>query len=206
MSRQAAGKAGGSSGRLRIIGGRFRSRLLTFPALEGVRPSADRVRETLFNWLAPVIEGAHCLDLFAGSGAVGLEALSRGAARVVFVDREPRVVQAIQGHLATLGAVGGETVVADALAFLQRPAQPFDLVFLDPPFRRDLLSPCIAGLARGWLAPGARLYLEAEAELTALPLPPGCQLVRSKQAGQVGYHLALCAGPEAGSEVGEGGA
>jgi 16S rRNA (guanine966-N2)-methyltransferase len=174
---------------LRIIGGRWRGRKLRFPPVEGLRPSPDRVRETLFNWLQPFIEGARCLDLFAGSGAFGLEALSRGAAEVVLVDREPRVIAQLEAHRELLGAEGLQLVRADALAYLQGPPSPFDIVFLDPPFRRGLLGPCCEALAAGWLQPGARVYIEAEAELEALPLPAGWEVVRSKRAGQVGSHL-----------------
>ena len=177
--------------RLRIIGGRWRGRRLAFPPVEGLRPSTDRVRETLFNWLQPVLPGARCLDLFCGSGALGLEALSREAAQVVFVDRERRVIEQIRAHFALLGAAGGETVQADVLAYLRGPARPFDIVFLDPPFRQGLLGPCCEALAAGdWLAPGAHIYLEAEAQLGEPALPEGWALQRSKRAGDVGYHLA----------------
>lgn len=182
----------GGSGTLRIIGGRHRGRRLHFAPLPGLRPTPDRVRETLFNWLAPVIEGARCLDLFAGSGALGLEALSRGAAPVVFVDAAPRAVAAIAGHLDTLGATEGRVVRADALAFLRGPAEAFDVVFLDPPFGQGLLAPCLRLLAgAGWLAPGARVYVEAERELGEVALPPGWHWHREKVAGQVAYRLAL---------------
>ncbi len=181
----------GGHNQLRIIGGEWRSRRVAFPEVEGLRPSPDRVRETLFNWLAPIIEGAICLDLFAGSGALGLEALSRGAAEVVFVDRDHRVVTQLQHNLQLLKAQGGSVVNADALAFLQRGARRFDVVFLDPPYRQDLLAPCLERLAEGWLAPHARVYLEAEAQLGEPPLPTGWEMARSKRAGQVGYHLAL---------------
>lgn len=181
----------GTRNQLRIIGGTWRSRRITFPDVEGLRPSPDRVRETVFNWLAPVIEGARCLDLFTGSGALGLEALSRGAREVVFVDRDPRVVTELQQNLRLLQAQGAQVIGTDAQSYLQREPRPFDVVFLDPPFRRDLLRPCIALLEeRGWLAPAAYIYIEAERELAAPPLPPQWELLRSKSAGDVGYHLA----------------
>lgn len=181
----------GGNNRLRIIGGRWRGRRVSFPDVEGLRPSPDRVRETLFNWLMPVIEGARCLDLFAGSGALGLEALSRGAARVVLVDRDPLVMASLRAHLQELQAEGAKLRQADAIAFLDGTPEPFDVVFLDPPYHKGLLAPCLTRLGRGWLAPGARVYIEAEAGLDPLPLPEGWTLLRSKQAGQVGYHLAL---------------
>ncbi len=182
-------RGGGGTNRLRIIGGQWRGRKLTFPAVEGVRPSPDRVRETLFNWLAPVIEGARCLDLFAGSGALGLEALSRGAAEVVFVDRDRQVTTAIRDHLTLLKSAGGEVVTADVESWLRQPPTPFDIVFLDPPFRRMLVEPVLTALAGGWLAPHARIYVEAEAELSPLPLAEEYELLRNGKAGQVGYHL-----------------
>ncbi len=181
----------GPRNQLRIIGGTWRSRRITFPDVEGLRPSPDRVRETVFNWLAPVIAGARCLDLFTGSGALGLEALSRGAREVVFVERDPRVVAQLQQNLRLLQAQGASVINADALSYLQREPRPFDIVFLDPPFRRDLLQPCMALLEeRGWLAPGAHIYIEAERSLGAPAVPPQWELQRSKTAGEVGYHLA----------------
>lgn len=150
------------------------------------------MRETLFNWLAPVISGAHCLDLFAGSGALGLEALSRGAGECWFVDRESGVVRQLQNHLQTLGNTAGHVVPADALAFLQSPPRAFDIVFLDPPYASGLLEPAARALAAGgWLAPGAFVYLENAAKDGPPPLPAGWTLHRSQKAGQVGYHLAL---------------
>jgi len=174
---------------LRIIGGTWRSRRVSFPDVEGLRPSPDRVRETLFNWLAPVIQGARCLDLYAGSGALGLEALSRGAAEVVFVDSDRRVIAQLEQNLKLLDAGSAGVVQADALTFLQRPPRPFDVVFLDPPFRKNLLPGCLETLAAGWLASGARVYVENEAELGEPPLLPDWELLRSKQAGQVRYSL-----------------
>lgn len=177
------------SNQLRIIGGTWRSRRVSFPDVDGLRPSPDRVRETLFNWLAPIIQGARCLDLYAGSGALGLEALSRGAAAVTFVDAERRVVTQLEQNLKLLGANGARVEQSDALTFLARPPHPFDVVFLDPPFRKNLLPACLEKLAAGWLAEGARVYVENEAELGEPPLLPDWELLRSKQAGQVRYSL-----------------
>jgi 16S rRNA (guanine966-N2)-methyltransferase len=181
------------SNQLRIIGGEWRGRRLTFPEVEGLRPTTDRVRETLFNWLQPLIHGAHCLDLFAGSGALGLEALSRGAAAVSFVDSERRAVQSLKENLALLRDERGSVSQDDALAFLRHtpPPHPFDVVFLDPPFRQGLLQPCLQALCReGWLGDNARIYLEVEQELGTPALPAGWEMVRQKQAGQVIYGLA----------------
>ncbi len=175
----------------RIIGGKWRGRRLRFPALAGVRPTGDRVRETLFNWLQPVIDGARCLDLYAGSGALGLEALSRGAADVLFVDREALLVEAIRNHLRTLDAEGASCVCEKAEILLSRAGRPFDLVFLDPPFgKADWSGLCTALADGGWLASGARVYLEDAADAPSPDLPEGWRIVRSAKAGNVRYHLA----------------
>ncbi|MDP1708385.1 MAG: 16S rRNA (guanine(966)-N(2))-methyltransferase RsmD [Gammaproteobacteria bacterium] len=179
--------------RLRIIGGRWRGRRLEFPATEGLRPTSDRVRETLFNWLAPMIAGARCLDLFAGSGALGIEALSRGADSVVMVDNNTAVVSQLHDHLATLRANGAQIIHAGALGYLQTaPEQAFDVVFLDPPYHKNLLAPCCDLLRRsGWLKPGAYIYLETERDLPLDMLALDWRVVRSKNAGQASYHLAI---------------
>lgn len=174
----------------RIIAGEWRRRKLAFPPLPGIRPSPDRVRETLFNWLRDSLVGARCLDLFAGSGALGLEALSRGAAEVVFVDMERAALDAINGHLALLNAGGGKTMQADSLAWLTSPAAaPFDIVFLDPPFDARLLPTVTSLLERGsWLKPGAFIYLEYPAEHPP-EVPPGWTRWRESRAGRVGFCL-----------------
>jgi 16S rRNA (guanine966-N2)-methyltransferase len=177
------------AGEVRIIAGRWRGRRLPFIAVEGLRPTPDRVRETLFNWLQGVVEGSRCLDLFAGSAALGLEALSRGAAAVTWVDSDRRVTTQIRHHLQRLGGEG-EVFEGDAMSFLRRPSAPFDLLFVDPPFRRNLITPIAAQLeSSGWLAADAWIYVEAEIELGEPLLPPNWQLWRSKQAGQVAYRL-----------------
>ncbi|MDX1251613.1 MAG: 16S rRNA (guanine(966)-N(2))-methyltransferase RsmD [Gammaproteobacteria bacterium] len=180
-------------GQLRIIGGEWRGRKLAFPGIEGLRPTPDRVRETLFNWLRDVVPGSRCLDLFAGSGALGFEALSRGAAQAVMVDQEARVIAQLHKNIEILHAQSAHAVQADALSYLQGPPQPFDVVFLDPPYRLfDLLQPCCEQLEnRGWLGPHAHIYLEAEAARGLPSLPRNWQVIRSKQAGQVGYHLIV---------------
>ncbi len=175
---------------LRIIGGRWRGRKLRFPADADIRPTPDRVRETLFNWLAPELPGARCLDLFAGSGALCLEALSRGAAAVTFVDRDAAAIRELRARLEEWQAVGAQLARADALSFLAGTPSQYQVVFLDPPYAAGLLPPCAAALAtRGWLAPGARVYVECAAREGLPALPPGFELVRSKRAGEVGYHL-----------------
>ena len=183
-----------SEGQLRIIGGEFRSRQVEFEAAAGVRPTPDRVRQTVFDWLSPVIEGAHCLDLFAGSGALGIEALSRGATHVTFVETGARQVDGIRTALAKLQAPLRATVTkVDALSYLaSAPAQSFDAVFLDPPFDSELLSPALERLPRV-LKPDARIYLEWH-RVGSIQLPAGYTLLREKKAGQVSYALASFSG------------
>lgn len=192
-------------GRLRIIGGEFRSRIVEFAAAPGVRATPDRVRQTLFDWLAPVIDGARCVDLFAGSGALGLEALSRGAAHVTFVETGAPQVATIRAALATLMAGDRATVVAgDALGFLSLDTRPaaatlderFDIAFLDPPFDAGLLAPALAALPRA-LSADARVYAEWH-RAGALPWPAGYAVLREKKAGQVSYALAAYAGEKRG--------
>ena len=176
--------------RLRIIGGEWRGRKLSFPAIPELRPTPDRVRETLFNWLRDILPGAHCLDLFAGSGALALEALSRGAAEVVMVDHHPEVVAQLKEHLLQLKARNGQVVLADAEVFLQGPSRPFDIIFLDPPFQGTLLGSCLARLATGsWLAETAWVYVESDRRTPLPPLPTAWKVLRHKEAGQVGYYL-----------------
>ena len=184
--------SGRGGGRLRIIGGRYRGRRLPIPDQPGLRPTADRVRETLFNWLAPLMPGARCLDLFAGSGAIGFEAASRGAGEVVLIERSTVVARQLRANLLMLAAPRVSVIQADALAWLATGARPFDLVFIDPPFADDLLTPACARLADGgWLAPGARVYLETAARVGFPPLPAGWELIRDSTAGQVRFGIAL---------------
>jgi 16S rRNA (guanine966-N2)-methyltransferase len=176
---------------LRIIGGAWRGRKIRFPPVEAIRPTPDRVRETVFNWLQQDIAGARCLDLYAGSGALGFEALSRGAARVVFVDLEPAVTRHLSRTLEDLGCDRGVVVGADASQYLGGTPEAFDLVFLDPPYAdRALENACRRLGERGWLRPGGLAYLENPASAGPPGLPPGWTLLRSKRAGEVGYHLA----------------
>ena len=184
--------APGHRGEVRIIGGTWRGRKLQFPAADTLRPTPDRVRETVFNWLQFDIAGRCCLDLFAGSGALGFEALSRGAAEVVFVERDPRVAEAIGAALHTLRCERAQVATQDAFAYLrQATPRPFDLVFLDPPYdERWLGRACTALDSGGWLAPRAWVYLEDAAANGIPALPEGWTLLRSKKAGDVGYHLA----------------
>jgi 16S rRNA (guanine966-N2)-methyltransferase len=194
MSRTVGKKTAHAPHRLRIIGGRWRGSRIVFPPLAAIRPSPDRVRETLFNWLQQPIVGARCLDLFAGSGALGLEALSRGAAHVTFVDREPQIGRHLAQTLERLGSRDATVVIEDAQRFLSRPPQPFDIVFLDPPFDSDVLVQ-VGTRLQGWLAPGAYIYVECPADRSLAPLPVQWQVQRTKRAGQVGYHLLRASDP-----------
>jgi 16S rRNA (guanine966-N2)-methyltransferase len=181
-----------ANGIVRIIGGNWRSRQLQVLDVPGLRPTPDRVRETLFNWLQFSITGARCLDLFAGTGILGLEALSRGAAQVTALELDPRAAAMLRKQGQLLQAENFVVEQRDAVAWLERETPtPYDIVFLDPPYASRLQGPCCELLqVRGWLAPGARIYLEAAEPLDTLPLPPGWQLTRHKRAGEV--HYGLC--------------
>lgn len=178
-------------GQLRIIAGEWRSRQFGFPMAHGLRPTPNRVRETLFNWLALYVEAAKVFDPFAGSGALFLEALSRGAGSALALDLNPAAVTSLRGHLATLGCENGQVLQSDALAYLlDQPATPFDLVFLDPPFSQDLLLPACELLEqRGWLADDAWVYTESEQPPSSLGMPSNWRLHREQKAGQVHYAL-----------------
>ncbi len=178
---------------VRIVGGMWRSRKISFPDAQGLRPTPDRVRETVFNWLQPVISGSRCLDLFSGSGAMGFEALSRGAREVVMLDVDAQVVAALRENAKLLQATGATILRIDALEYLRPGSQDatFDIVFVDPPYHHDLVNPCLNALVAGnWLSHTPQIFIEAERELTAFDLPTGLSLERSKTAGQVGFHLA----------------
>jgi len=183
--------AGSPSGRLRIVAGKWRSRLLPIANEPGLRPTPERVRETLFNWLSPDIHGMRCLDLFAGTGALGFEALSRGAASVIFVEKRPGAAKTLRVSIGTLDAGDATVVQTDARAFLgSDTAQKFDLVFLDPPFADDLLEDLCRLLAMSdCLAAGARIYLEQERNQMVPTLPDGWAFTREKTAGNVRYSL-----------------
>jgi 16S rRNA (guanine966-N2)-methyltransferase len=181
---------------LRIIGGTWRGRKLRFAASAAIRPTPDRVRETLFNWLGVAVRGAHCLDLFAGSGALGLEALSRGAAQVTFIERDATAARELGELLTAWQAANARVVRADALRYLAGIARPLDIVFLDPPFASQLLSQAAARLEeRHWLEAGALVYVECAARAGLPQLPASWQPLKAKQAGEVGYHLFAHAAP-----------
>ncbi len=176
---------------VRIIGGAFRGRRIPLTAQAALRPTPDRVRETVFNWLAPIVPESRCLDLFAGSGALGLEALSRGAATVTFVEQDPESAAALRALLARLD-VAALVHAGEALAFLNRqPAGGFDIVFLDPPFAAGLLAPALARVRQRDIVPnGGFLYIETRRD-TPCVLPTGFRWHRQGQAGQVAFGLAV---------------
>lgn len=176
-----------NGGELTIIGGDWRSRKLRFPDAGGVRPTPARTRETLFNWLAHQVPGGHCLDLFSGSGALGLEALSRGATSATLVEHNRALAKALQQNLTLLNSSSAQVVLQAVEAFLARPApEPFDLVFMDPPFRQGWLERLFPLLAdNGWVTPGGWVYVEYESERASPVVPSGWRLHREKSAGQV---------------------
>lgn len=190
--RPGAGLARAESypGRIRIIGGQWRSRLLDVTSVPGLRPTPDRVRETVFNWLAPYVVGARCLDLFSGTGALCLEALSRGASQVIMVERSPDAAAQLRDNVARLGAHGADVVIADAIDYLAGRATPFDIIFVDPPFAvaETMIRACSERLSHGWTKPGSLVYIEAPREL-ALSVPEAWRPFKGGKAGQVSYSL-----------------
>jgi 16S rRNA (guanine966-N2)-methyltransferase len=177
--------------RVRIIAGKWRSRIVKFPSAAGLRPTPDRVRETLFNWLGQRLDGLACLDLFAGSGALGFEALSRGARRVVMVESDRRTAAALREAARELGAGDAEIVHADALAWLGRATERFDVAFVDPPYASNLARAALAALPPR-LNPGARVYAESA---QPLELAPPWRALREDRAGTVRYGLYEAGSP-----------
>lgn len=183
-----------TQGQFRIISGEWRSRRLKFVEVEGLRPTTDRVRETVFNWLSAQVHGAKVLDLFAGSGALGFEALSRGASQVDFVELQKPAAKCLKENIELLKA-NARVYEQDALAWLEHVSdgtkeQSYDLVFLDPPFRKGLLTEVLERLDQGaMLAPDAWVYLEQESEAPLPTVPASWQLIKQAKAGQVSYLL-----------------
>jgi 16S rRNA (guanine(966)-N(2))-methyltransferase RsmD len=172
---------------VRIIGGLWRSRIIEFPDAPGLRPTPDRVRETLFNWLGQDLTGMACLDLFAGSGALGFEALSRGAASVIMVEKDPAVLRALRDNAQKLGATGLTVVRGDALEFARGARSRFDVVFVDPPYRLGLQLAALDPL-RGCLAEAGRVYVETDAVFEP---PRGWAIHKRARAGNVHFHLLV---------------
>lgn len=176
---------------VRIIGGKWRSRKIHFPNTIGLRPTPDRIRETLFNWLAPYIAGSRCLDLFTGSGALALEALSREAFQVTAIERDPVVIEALTKTINTLEAEQIDLIQADALTWIEKPGSPFDIVFLDPPYSEGLLHPCFSLLeVNNWVARASLIYFESSTPIDINILPKTWHVFRDKKAGNVYYYLA----------------
>ena len=176
---------------MRLIAGRWRRRLLPVAEAGGLRPTPDRVRETLFNWLRDDVDGARCLDLFAGTGALGFEAASRGAKEVVMVERERSVTAALEDAVRALCADNVEVVCADALAWRPPAESSFDIVFLDPPYSGPAPEAALARLDHlDVLAARCLVYLETDRDTAGIELPTGWQFLRARRAGRVRYHLA----------------
>lgn len=179
-----------NAGFVRIIAGKWRGRKLAVKNLDGLRPTTDRVKETVFNWLAPSLYQAKCLDIFAGTGSLGLEALSRQASHVTFVELDKIAAEQIREHFSLLDAKNATLHNTDAISYLSKQGECFDLVFIDPPFRKDLLCDVIHHLEHnGWLAENALIYIEAEKELSALEVPMNWKILKEKHAGQVSFRL-----------------
>ncbi|MBX6966738.1 16S rRNA (guanine(966)-N(2))-methyltransferase [Providencia rettgeri] len=179
-------------GQIRIIGGKWRGRKLPVRDSEGLRPTTDRIKETLFNWLMPVIRDARCLDCFAGSGALGFEALSRFAQTVTFIELDKQNAQLLAENKTRLQADNATVVNNNTLNILNQSGAPFDVVFIDPPFRKGLLNETIQLLEKNqWLAEESWVYIESEAESPLTDIPANWQLHREKIAGQVAYRLFI---------------
>jgi len=187
-------QSSGQSNSLRIIAGKWRGRKVPFPDSEGLRPTSDRVRETLFNWLAPVITDARCLDLFSGSGALSFEALSRGAESATLIDASARVSSQLQKNLNELQCNNANVLTTSAINWLKeanKQEKSFDVVFLDPPFHQQLVAPSCELLdSQGLVEQGSYIYIETEASLP-LQLPESWIIHREKKAGQVAYYLCI---------------
>lgn len=192
--RHASGSKSKPAGAIRVIGGQWRSRRIEVLESEGLRPTGDRIRETLFNWLGPTLAGRRCLDLFAGTGVLGVEALSRGAAQVVWVEKSPaasRQIRAIVTTFQETDPVNGAGIVhhADALTFLKRNTTRFDVAFLDPPFSLSVWS-SLWPMLDDHILPGGRVYIEAPAKPAELAPPPqGWHIIRQATAGAVWFAL-----------------
>jgi 16S rRNA (guanine966-N2)-methyltransferase len=178
-------------GRLRIVAGNWRSRLLEIADVPGLRPTSARIRETVFNWLAPRIFGARCLDLFAGTGALGLEALSRGAAECVFVEKSATAARVLRENISALQADTAKVHETSASRYLQQAGgTPFEIIFLDPPFAADMLPELCRLLEESALiADNARVYIEEDRNQPEFELPERWQVLKTKNAGNVRYSL-----------------
>jgi len=179
-----------STGSIRIIAGKYRGRKLPVLMSEGLRPTTDRIKETVFNWLMPYINDSHCLDCFAGAGSLGFEALSRGAEHLTLIELDKKAALQLSSNKTLLKADNVTIKQADVLHYLKSNApKPMDIVFIDPPFRKGLVEQTSALLAQGWLAKDALIYLEMESEQSKINLPNNWLLLKEKTSGQVSYRL-----------------
>jgi 16S rRNA (guanine966-N2)-methyltransferase len=177
---------------IRIIGGKWRSRKVSFATNGSLRPTPDRVRETLFNWLTPYIVGANCLDLYAGSGVLGFEALSRGAKKVIAVEQDAASVDHINANKQKLEASGFSVYGRNVLDYLQQDPQPMEIVFIDPPYKLNLLAPTWQALDNfGWVHKGSLVYFEDAKAIDPATMPDNWQIWRESKAGNVFYYLAV---------------
>ncbi len=191
MAKSKKQKKSSADSKLKIIGGKWRSRLLPVADLPGLRPTTSRVRETLFNWIQNDLPGARCLDLFAGSGALGFESASRGAAFVTLLEIQNQAIAVLRENINTLNADQVQVIPMDAISWLRNiPAETFDVVFIDPPFDSDFLaSTCELLEVNHYLSEHACIYLEMNRKQDLPELPENWSVVREKKAGQVGYYL-----------------
>lgn len=190
MAKAEKSQKSNQTGVVRIIAGKHRGRKLPVLLAEGLRPTTDRVKETVFNWLMHDVLDSHCLDCFAGAGSLGFEALSRGAKSVTLVEKQANIARQLKSNIALLKAENAQVIQQDCLSYLSHSQQKFDLVFIDPPFRQGLVEHTASILEeKALLTANAKIYIECENNLTAQNLPLNWQLIKDKTAGQVSYRL-----------------
>lgn len=183
-------KKSGNTGNIRIIAGKHRGRKLPVLLAEGLRPTTDRIKETVFNWLMPYLQQSHCLDCFAGAGSLGFEAHSRGAKHVTFIELDKSAANQLTKNKVLLKAESIDIHHTNSLSYLsENPTPSFDIVFIDPPFRQGLAQETINLLIKGWLANDALIYIETESENNQLDIPDSWHLLKEKASGQVSYRL-----------------
>ncbi len=188
-NRRNSSKNQPAAGSIRIIAGKHRGRKLPVLLADGLRPTTDRVKETVFNWLMPYIVDSNCLDCFAGAGSLGFEASSRGAKKVVMIELNKQAAQQLRQNVQLLKTDNMTVHQGNALTYFDSPPQPFDIIFIDPPFRQGLVDQLMHKMSDDWLAPNALIYIETEAENPLPHLPSNWQLQKEKVAGQVAYRL-----------------
>jgi len=189
MSKRRHSKGQSALGSIRIIAGKHRGRKLPVLNADGLRPTTDRVKETLFNWLIPYIQDSRCLDCYAGAGSLGFEAISRGASEVTLFELNTNAVKQLKANTQLLKINNADIVQGDTLALLAKPSTPYDIVFVDPPFRQGLTEKTLSFLNQGWLADKALIYVEMETDKPDSKVPANWQLLKEKVAGQVAYRL-----------------